>query len=413
VAVYGVVNAGKSSLINALLHRPVRPTSPIGGTTLDVATELWRAIETKLGPYALRLIDTPGIEEVEGDQRAEVAHHAALRSDLLLFVTAEDLTATALDALKSLHQSGKPIIVVLNKVDLLDDRERQETLTAIREKLTAIVPAENVIPVAAAPIVRDRVLAPDGSSRWETRHGAPEIAVLWDRLLGVLPDAAFELKQLTEASIAVEELLTHTPERAARRHRAERLSDEMAVGIAMALALNPIPALDLLAGPGGLAVLVGRLAALYQANLTRDAVRTLTTELLQGGRIALWGSLVGVGVGGAFKFVPGIGHLAGALTQGASAGVFTHILGRALIHFFENERDWGEGGLLATLERISAQTDRLALTKGLVQALKARVTGSVESDRSMSHPAAAASPPREPRPPFWTRWTGRSQSREW
>ena len=38
VAVYGLINAGKSSLINALAGTSARPTGPIGGTTLDVAS---------------------------------------------------------------------------------------------------------------------------------------------------------------------------------------------------------------------------------------------------------------------------------------------------------------------------------------------------------------------------------------
>lgn len=47
VAVYGIINAGKSSLINALARRDVRPTGPIGGTTRDVTGVEWRVVESE------------------------------------------------------------------------------------------------------------------------------------------------------------------------------------------------------------------------------------------------------------------------------------------------------------------------------------------------------------------------------
>jgi ribosome biogenesis GTPase A len=50
LAVYGIVNSGKSSLINALSRRDARPTGPIGGTTREVSAESWRAVEAAIGP---------------------------------------------------------------------------------------------------------------------------------------------------------------------------------------------------------------------------------------------------------------------------------------------------------------------------------------------------------------------------
>jgi Domain of unknown function (DUF697) len=83
--------------------------------------------------------------------------------------------------------------------------------------------------------------------------------------------------------------------------------------------------------------------------------------------------MAAVFAGGAMKLVPGVGHLTGALTQGAAAGYLTHVLGRALVEYLDNGHDWGDGGLIAALDRIAASTDRRALTKGLVAQLKARL----------------------------------------
>ena len=37
--------------------------------------------------------------------------------------------------------------------------------------------------------------------------------------------------------------------------------------------------------------------------------------------------------GGAMKVLPGVGHVAGALAQGASAGYLAHVFGRALVDY--------------------------------------------------------------------------------
>ena len=73
------------------------------------------------------------------------------------------------------------------------------------------------------------------------------------------------------------------------------------------------------------------------------------------------------------KLVPGLGHLAGALSQGASAGYFGHVVGRALVTYLENGKDWGDGGLVAELDRVAARTDRKAITRGLIDQIKTRL----------------------------------------
>ena len=84
----------------------------------------------EVGPYRVRLIDTPGIEEVGDSTRGPIAIEAARRADVVLFVAAEDLTATARSALVDLRMAGKPMLVAVNKMDLLDPDERAEVLRA-------------------------------------------------------------------------------------------------------------------------------------------------------------------------------------------------------------------------------------------------------------------------------------------
>ena len=383
VAVYGIVNAGKSSLINALVRRDERVASPIGGTTAEVAAVDWTVVEQGGSEepiptrHAVRLIDTPGIEEVEGEARGDLATEAARRSDLVLFVMAEDLTATARKALVSLRTAGKPILVVVNKVDLLDPEDRSAIVEAIRSGLDGIIPPGDVIEVSASPIVRRRVATADGGSRIEASRGEPEVEELEARLLAALAESAGDLKALSDLSDRVAgHVVVRDREKGRLRERAERIADETSAALAVALAVNPIPLLDFLTGPGGLAVLVRRVSAVYGEPLSAEVARGLAVDLIRGGRSVLWGSLAGTLLGGAFKLVPGLGHLAGAITQGVSAGYFGHVVGRALVDFLENGRDWGDGGLVAALDRVAASTDRKALTRGLVDQIKGKLRGT-------------------------------------
>ena len=387
VAVYGIINAGKSSLINALAGRSSRPTGPIGGTTVDVASVEWRVVEAapgcsgnESGHDAVRLIDTPGLEEVGDEARGPLATEAARSADLVLFVLAEDLTATARKALLALREVGKPIVVALNKMDLLDDDQRGEVIFAVRKGLNGIIPAEDIIPISASPIVRRLAFLPGGGTKVETTRGEPEVVALESRLLALLAESAADLKALAMASGRVDaHIITREADRASLRLRAERVADETSAALAMALAVNPVPLLDFLAGPGGLAILVRRVGEVYGEPLSGEVARGLAMELIRGGRVVLWGSLAATIGGGAMKILPGLGHLAGALTQGASAGYFGHVVGRALVGYLDRGHDWGDGGLVAELARIAEATDRKAVTRGLVDRIKSRLKGEARA----------------------------------
>ena len=379
VAVYGIINTGKSSLINALCGRPSRATGPIGGTTGEVAGVDWRVVtegENSNDHHAIRLLDTPGLEEVDGQARGSMATEAARQADLVLFVLSEDLTGTSRKALVALQEVGKPIVVALNKTDLLEPDEREAVLRAVREGLEGLIPEQDIVPIAAAPIVRRLVFLPEGGTKVETTRGEPEVEALERRLLAVLAESAADFKDLADASTDVEaHLIVRERDRSSLRQRAERVADETSAVLAVALAVNPVPLLDFLTGPSGLAILVRRVSEVYGEPLSGEVARGLALDLIRGGRVVLWGSLAATIGGGALKVLPGLGHLAGALTQGASAGYFGHVVGRALVEYLDRGHDWGDGGLVATLDRIAASTDRKAVTRGLVDRIKARLKG--------------------------------------
>ncbi|NIM70717.1 MAG: GTP-binding protein HSR1, partial [Xanthomonadales bacterium] len=127
IAAFGRVGTGKSSLLNALVDEPVFSTSPLHGETRDAQRVSWHALEHG----RVELIDTPGIDELGGAEREEMATDVARRADILLMVCDGDLTAREFEALRQLAGRRRPLLLVLNKAD----RYTGEELTLLQARL--------------------------------------------------------------------------------------------------------------------------------------------------------------------------------------------------------------------------------------------------------------------------------------
>ncbi|HEY9155241.1 MAG TPA: tRNA uridine-5-carboxymethylaminomethyl(34) synthesis GTPase MnmE [Opitutaceae bacterium] len=129
--IVGAPNAGKSSLLNALVGQERALVSAEPGTTRDFIEE--RVI---LGPHCIRLIDTAGLRAAEGAIEKlgiQKTVERAAEADLFLWVV--DGSAALRDgepkwpAELGQMPGGEKIILVLNKTDLLSEAE-QTTLRA-------------------------------------------------------------------------------------------------------------------------------------------------------------------------------------------------------------------------------------------------------------------------------------------
>ena len=119
VAIVGRTNAGKSSIFNRLVGRQDAIVAREAGTTRD---SIYRRIDNHDGSYIL--IDTAGLKDDPQDEfEASIQDQvddAIASADLILLMkdSTEDATQDDRNLAKQILRSGKPVILVLNKIDL-------------------------------------------------------------------------------------------------------------------------------------------------------------------------------------------------------------------------------------------------------------------------------------------------------
>ncbi len=121
----GRPNAGKSTLLNALLNEERAIVSHIPGTTRDTIEEV-----LNINGISFRLIDTAGLREAtDAIEKIGVERTMEKISQSALLVYVFDAAAISADELRqdieSLQKPGIKILVVANKIDLLDNTDRR------------------------------------------------------------------------------------------------------------------------------------------------------------------------------------------------------------------------------------------------------------------------------------------------
>lgn len=130
IALFGKRNSGKSSLINAITGQEVSVVSDIAGTTTD---PVYKSMEIHgIGPCVF--IDTAGFDDEGelGNLRVKQTLKATERTDIAIMVCTDDNIEEELRWQKELTAKNTPVIWVLNKADILDNKT--ETALAIEKR---------------------------------------------------------------------------------------------------------------------------------------------------------------------------------------------------------------------------------------------------------------------------------------
>ena len=364
IVIFGEISTGKSALINALIGKAVAEVDVQGGWTKQVWGTGWEGAGHRihgLESSEVVLVDTPGINEVGGSDRAELAETTARRADMILFVTDSDLNETEYAALVELAAVQKPIIMVFNKTDLYKDADRENLLTTLRTRVGGLVPDDHFVLTAADPREIEYVFEDeDGRTRAEWRKPEPDVTGLKSLILQTLEKEGLGLIALNAAMYAADKSDKIAKLRVEmRNNRADQVIWTMCGTKALVVAVNPVPVVDVLGGLATDALMIVTLSRVYGLNFSMAQARGLAKAIGKGAGLMIvgeqltnWGASLfkglTFGLGAALTFIP----------QGAAVGFSSYIIGNAAKTYFEQGGSWGSGSAKSVVSEILAKTDR-------------------------------------------------------
>jgi small GTP-binding protein len=396
IAAFGMVGRGKSSLLNALVGQEVFITGPLHGVTRDAQTVNWSISEEALGTFKatlpsngqsqVELIDTPGLDEVDGETRAALAEQIAKQADLILFVISGDMTKLEQVALSQLREVGKPIILVFNKVDQYPETDRITIYEKIRDdRVRELLSQDEIVMASASPLVKIAVQNSDGSRNIKLQKGKSQVEELKLKIIEILHregKALVALNTMLYADNVNQQLVQR--KLIIREENANQLIWKAVMTKALAIALNPVTVVDILSAVIIDISLILGLSKLYGIPMTEaGAVKLLQKIALSMGGIGASELLANLGLSG-LKTLLGISatatagmtiapYLSIAITQAGVAGVSSYGIGQVTKAYLANGATWGPDGPKAVVSQILSTLNETSILNRIKDELLIKV----------------------------------------
>ena len=337
LVVFGIGSSGKTSLIRTLLKRIVGEVSAEMGSTKT--NQSYRLILKGIN-RGIKIIDTPGILEAgrEGREREKIALMQARKADLMLVVIEGDLRATETKAIRNLSNLGKRLVLVLNKIDLRGENEERRLIETLNNRCSDFIESKDIVCTSASP----QTVAIPGQKPYQPN---PEINSLIRRLATILHEEGEELiadnilLQCSNLGKKGKKLLTKQ-----RSYSAKKCIDKYGWISSGVLILTPLPVIDLIAAAAVNAQMVIEIANIYGVDITKERAKSLalsvgktlaTMGLVKGG-VSLISSTLNLSLPS---------YIVGKVVQGISVSWLTRIAGASFITYFQQDQNWGDGGI--------------------------------------------------------------------
>ena len=294
LAIVGPVNAGKSTLFNAIAGAERSAVSPLPGTTTT-------AVEELVGP--LRLVDTPGAGEPGDDERWGAAWQQVVAASgvVLVLDAAAGLRQADVTLWQAIAALDSRALVTLNKIDLLRAADLTAAVSYVEQQL-----GTRIIPISA-------------------ERGTNVADRLMPALLDLEPTVTVALGRALPGF---------------RRTAAERIVRE-AAGLAAAAGAEPAPFVDIPLVLAAQIRMVLRVAAIYGETLDAERAREIIGAVMGG-------MLVRTAARQVARLVPVVGWAA----AGGVAAAGTYALGRATIEYFASGKTLGQRQLRDLYRRL-------------------------------------------------------------
>ncbi len=259
-------------------------------------------------------------------------------ADLVIFVVMGDLLDSELKILQQLNAAYRRSVIVLNKQDQYLPKEQIELLAKIRERVSGMIAAEDVIAIASQPRpIKVRQYQNDGSAKEWLEEPEPQVDELTQRLQTILLNDAQKL--IIASSLGDAEALkvaANAKLNEKRRIRALPMIERSQWVVAGTAFATPFPAIDLLATAAINGQMVADLSNLYQQKFSLDQAKTIAKTLSEL-MIKLGIVEVSTQAIGALLKTNALTYMAGGAVQGVSGAYLTRIAGLALIEYWESD----------------------------------------------------------------------------
>ncbi len=406
IAAFGMVGKGKSSVLNALIGQDLFITGPLHGVTREIDKGNWhlgkhdfansqfpvQKLIKATENVQIQLLDTPGIDEIDGEKYEKLAHEIAQNVDLILFVIAGDITRVEYQALCQLREVGKPMLLIFNKIDQYPSADREEIYATIRDKrVKELLSADEIVMVAASPLITIAQKDEAGKLNVTRQRGKPQIEDLQLKILQILHQEGKSLvalnTMLSTGNInqkLVEQKFIY------RFEEAEKIIQKTVITKATAIAFNPVTAIDLFTGAIIDIAMILSLSHLYGIPMTQSsAVKLLQKIAVSLGSLTISDILVTFGLSslkgvlglatpatGGLAVVP---YLSVAVTQGLIAGFYTYTIAQVTKTYLANGASWGENSPKAVVENIINSLDETSIINRIKWELKAKLGKQIKN----------------------------------
>lgn len=303
VAFLGSASSGKDSAIRTLFGVDFGDISPIPGSTVRMRVAPLDAEGQVL------LVNAPGFGDIRPDVD-DLARRALDTLDIVVYVVNAEGGAT-IDEKRDLalvRTRGRPVLVCINKIDLIRPHEREAFVTAtllqlgVERKDAAICAFDPLPQLSVEPIGVDAVIG------WIHQQ------------LHALGKELLFAKQLRNKAAACEPII------------------KVAARQASVIGAVPIPGADLAGVTAVQVKLIRDIAHVFDVPVDREVALFIIGEVLSGSMrgFVRWGVTALKAAG----WIPG-GQIAEAAILGLSAmvaGGTTYGVGRAAVHYFQSDR---------------------------------------------------------------------------
>ena len=344
VILFGAGSSGKTSIARALLKNLIGKISPTIGTTKDITSYKIRIPILKRN---INIIDTPGLFEAskEGQEREDSTIMEASKSDLILFVIDQDINKYELYLIRELLNLKKKIIIVLNKCDLRSEKQNN----IIRENIISITSTKHIKLSVIKTIASSKVFS---KNLVDSLKITPDVSNLFKEIIETLDANGEELLadnilfRCNKLGLISKNIISEQ-----RNLSANKVINKYTLITGGVILVNPLPVVDFITTTSVNVQMILEISKIYDFKITKKEAVELSKSLLT--TLAKLGILKG-----------GLSVITNALAsnfttifiskslQSITSCWLIKIVGLSIKKYFNNGKNWGDGGIQEVIEDI-------------------------------------------------------------